>query len=227
MAHIVVYARVSKPEQNIEHQKDNLWSYTTERLGFDPAENDIDVLADKRTGTNTNRDGYREMMRRVREGEADAVVVRNIRRLGRSMREINENVREMIDDNGVGLYTMNDPFEIEAGSELSTHEELLLSVIAWAAQVEVENLRENTIAGLRAAEDAGKWTTRPPYGFTTDDDGYLQPNENFSNALEAIRAVEDLGWSERKASRHSGVPRRTVPAIIERKELYMAEMDEE
>lgn len=225
MAQIVVYARVSKPEQNIEHQKDNLWSYTTDILGYDPAENEIDVLADKRTGTNTNRDGYREMMRRVRGGEADAVVVRNIRRLGRSMREISENAREMIDDNGVGLYTMNDPIEVDPGDELNSHEELHLSVLAWAAQVEAENIRENTIAGLRAAEEAGKWTSRPPYGFTTDDEGYLQPNENFQNALEAIQAVEDLDWSHRKAARHSGVPRRTVPALLERKDLYMAKAD--
>lgn len=221
MGQTVIYARVSTQDQNIKHQKDNLWEYATERLGIDPAT--IDVLADKRTGTNIDRSGYREMMARVRSGEADAVVVRTIRRLGRSMREINENVREMIDDNGVGLYTMNDPFEVEPGGELSTHEELLLSVVAWAAQVEAENLRENTIAGLRAAEAEGKWIGHPPYGFTTDDDGYLQPNEDFRKAIEAIEAVEDLGWSHRKASRHTGVPRRTIPNILDRRDLYMAE----
>lgn len=215
----IIYARVSKPDQNIDHQKQNLWTYATERIGLDPAT--IDVLDDKATGTNINRSGYREMMRRVREGEADALVVRTVRRLGRTMREINENVREMIDDNGVGLYTMNDPFEVAPGGELSSHEELLLSVLAWAAQVEVENLRENTIAGLRAAQAAGKHVGRPPYGFTTGDDGYLQPNENFGKAVDAIEAVETLGWSHRKASRHTGVPRKTIVSILDRKEMYL------
>lgn len=219
----LIYARVSKPEQNIGHQKENLWEYATDRL--DTPADEIDVLADKRTGTNTDRSGYREMMERVRDGEVDAVVVRTVRRLGRSMREINENVREMIDDHGVGLYTMNDPLAVEPGGDLTSHEELLLSVLAWAAQVEAENIRENTIAGLRAAEAEGKWIGHPPYGFTTDDDGYLQPNENFQNAIEAIEAVEDLGWSDRKAARHSGVPRRTIPNILDRKELYLGESE--
>lgn len=217
----IIYARVSKPEQNIETQKENLWTYATARIGLDPST--IDVLDDKSTGTNIDRSGYREMMRRVREGEAEAVVVRNIRRLGRSMREIEANVREMIDDNSVGLYTMNDPFEVGPGEELSSHEELLLSVLAWAAQVEAETIRENSIAGLRAAQAAGKQVGRPPFGFTTGEDGYLQPGEDFGKAIDVIEAVETLEMSHREASRHTGVPRRTIPNILERKEMYLDE----
>lgn len=219
----IIYARVSKPEQNLEHQRENLWAYATEELGV-PGE-EIDVLSDKSTGTDTDRSGYRNMIERVREGDVDRVIVREVTRLGRTMREISENVHEMVQDHGIGLYVMNDNLEVEAEEGLSMQDKMLLNVLAWAAELEAKKIKENTLAGLRAAEDAGKWTTRPPYGFTTDDEGYLQPNENFDKAIRAIRAVEDEDWSHRKASRHTGVPRRTIPNILERKELYLAETE--
>lgn len=219
----IIYARVSKPEQNLEHQRENLWSYATEDLGVRPE--DIDVLSDKSTGTNTDRSGYSSMLRRVRDGDVDRVIVREVTRLGRTMREISENVHEMVQDHEVGLYVMNDNLEVDPGEGLTMQDKMLLNVLAWAAELEAKKIKENTIAGLRAAEAQGKWTTRPPYGFTTDEDGYLQPNENFSSALQAIEAVDELGWSDRKASRHSGVPRRTIPNLLDRKELYIEQSE--
>jgi DNA invertase Pin-like site-specific DNA recombinase len=217
----LIYARVSKPEQNLDHQRENLWEYATDELGIDGSE--IDVLEDKSTGTNTDRSGYRTMLERVRDDEADRVIVREVTRLGRTMRDISENVHEMVQDHDCGLYVMNDPIEVDPGDELTMHDKMLLNVLAWAAELEAKKIRENTIEGLRAAEAAGKWTTRPPYGFTTDEDGYLQPTEDFSKAVRAIRAVEEEGWSHRKAARHTGVPRRTVPNLLEREELYLDE----
>lgn len=220
----IIYARVSTGDQNIGTQKDNLWEYATGDLDIPAGQ--IDVLEDESTGTNIDRSGYREMMTRVRDGEVDAVIVRTIRRLGRTMREINENVHEMIEDHGSGLYVMNDPIEVDPGSELTSHEQLLLSVISWAAEVEAENIRENTIAGLKAAQEAGKWVGRPPYGFTTGEDGYLQPGEEYADARRAIYASEELGWSDRKIERHTGVPRRTVPSLVDRADLYIDEGDD-
>ncbi|KOX93253.1 recombinase family protein [Halorubrum tropicale] len=217
----IIYARVSKADQNLAHQEDNLWKYATDNLGVDG--DDIDVLSDKSTGTDTDRSGYREMLARVRDADADRVIVREITRLGRTMREISENVHEIVQDHGVGLHVMNDQLEVEPGDELTMRDKMLLNVLAWSAELEAKKIQENTRAGLRAAEAAGKWVGRPPYGFSTDDDGYLQPTENFSKAREAIIAVEEKGWSDRKAARHSGVPRRTVPNVVDRKDLYLEE----
>jgi len=219
----VIYARVSKPEQNLSHQEDNLWDYATNDVGVDGSE--IVVLSDKSTGTDTDRSGYREMLTRVRGGDADRVIVREITRLGRTMREISENVHEIVQDHSVGLHVRNDQLEVEPGNELTMRDKMLLNVLAWSAELEAKKIQENTRAGLAAAEAAGKWVGRPPYGFSTDDDGYLQPNENFGNAREAIIAVEEKGWSDRKAARHSGVPRRTVPNVVDRRDLYLEEHD--
>lgn len=224
MAQTAIYARVSTTDQDVEHQEDNLWDYATNDLGIAPE--NITVLKDKATGTNTDRSGYREMLELVRTGGVDQIIVREVTRLGRTMREISENVHEIVQDHNCGLRVVNDQLEVEPESELTMQDKMLLNVLAWAAELEAKKIKENTIAGLRAAKEAGKWTTRPPYGFTTDDDGYLQPNENFSNARDAIIAVEEENMSHREASRHTGVPRRTIPNVLERKTMYFDDYTE-
>jgi len=219
MGTTLIYARVSTSEQNLEHQEENLWDYAVDDLGVGPET--IDVLRDESTGTNTDRSGYREMMSRVREGEAESVVVRSVTRIGRNMRDIYDTVYEIVLDHEVGLYVKNDGLEIEPGADLSIGDRAHLNALGFAAEVEAKQIKERTIEGLRAAEAAGKWTTRPPYGFTTDEEGYLKPNENFNKAIRAIEAVEELDWSHRKTARHTGVPRRTIPNILEREDLYL------
>ncbi|WP_435125425.1 recombinase family protein [Halobaculum sp. D14] len=223
MGKTAIYARVSTEEQSVQHQQENLWNYATDELGISPE--DLEVLSDKATGTNTDRSGYRDLLRMVRDDEVDQVIVREVTRLGRTMRDISENVHEIVQDHGCGLYVRNDQLEVDPGDELSMQDKMILNVLAWSAEVEAKKIKENTRAGLRAAEAAGKWTTRPPYGFTTDDDGYLQPTDDFSRAREAIIGVEEEGWSHRKAARHSGVPRRTVPNLLDRRDLYLEEYD--
>ena len=221
MGTTAIYVRVSTRDQDLEQQEQNLWEYATDSLSIDPA--DIVVLRDKSTGTDTDRGGYRDLMQLVRDDEADRVIVREITRIGRNFRDIHETVHEIVEDHNAGLGVTNDNLEIEPGGDLSMRDKMFLSMLAWGAELEAKKIRENTIEGLRAAEAEGKWVGHPPYGFTTDDDGYLQPNDNFANAVEAIYAVDELGWSDRKAARHTGVPRRTVPNVLERKDLYLSE----
>lgn len=219
----MIYARVSTPKQDLEHQVDNLWEFVVDELGLDGAT----VMEDTSTGANVDRAGYRELLENAREGKVGRVVVRDITRLGRNLRDIQEIVYELVEDLDVGLHILEDDIHIEPGEELSLQDKMLLSVLGWGAELEAERIRENTRMALQAAREAGKWTTRPPYGFTTDDDGYLTANEKYHNALMAIYAVETLGWSHRQAARYSGVPRRTIPGILERKALYLPDEEVE
>jgi len=222
MGTTVIYARVSTEDQDLQQQEADLWDYTTDRLGVDGA--DVEVLRDKSTGTNIDRSGYREMMQLVRSGEADRVVVRAIDRVGRDLRDIQDTIYEIVDDHGCDFHATQDGLRSE-GDDMDIGFKSALFGLSLAAEIKARKVKDNTMQGLRAAEAAGKWIGAPPYGFTTDDDGYLQPTEKFHNALEAIRAVDEAGWSHRKASRHTGVPRRTVPNLLERRELYLEEYD--
>jgi DNA invertase Pin-like site-specific DNA recombinase len=220
MTTAAVYARVSTADQDVEHQRENLLDYA-DRLGLEV----VDVLADKSTGTDTDRDGYRELMKLVENGAVDAVVVRSITRISRNMRDLHRTIGTVVEDNNCGLYVRNDDLEIEAGGEMDMRDKILLNTLAMAAELEADMIRQRVLDGLRAAEEAGKWTSRPPFGFTTSEDGFLQPTDDFDRAVQAIMAVEEKGWSHRKASRHTGVPRRTIPALLERKEMYLDDFD--
>jgi DNA invertase Pin-like site-specific DNA recombinase len=215
----VIYARVSTDDQELDAQIENLWEHATNRLGAEP--NEIAVLRDKSTGTNIDRSGYREMMDRVRSGDVDQLVVRAIDRVGRDLRDIHDTVYEIVEDCDTDFYAVQDGLSSEGG-EMDIGFKSALFGLSLAAEIKAKKVKENTIEGLRAAEAAGKWTTRPPYGFTTDDDGFLQPTDNFGKARRAIIGVEEQEWSHRKAARHTGVPHRTVPNLLERREMYLS-----
>lgn len=220
----IIYARVSTEEQDVQQQKETLYDYATDSLSLDPAS--LVVLEDEESGRTTEREGYQEMLRRVRMGEVENVVCRSLSRIGRNMRDIHNTVYEIVEENDVGLHVQKESVSIDAGGEMDIGDKALINAMSLAAEIEADLIRERAIDGLRAARAAGKCTHRPPYGFTTDENGYLQPDEEFRRAVQAILAVEDLDWSQRRAARHTGVPRRTIPQLLDRKEMYLAEFDE-
>lgn len=217
-----IYARVSTPEQDIDQQKEKLWNHAINELEIEPS--GIDVLEDEATGSNTDRDGYQEMMRRVREGETERVIVRSITRLGRNMRDLNDAVHEIVEDNGCGLVIVNDGLHIDPDTEeLNLEQKAILYGLSFAADIEHEMIKQRTIDGLRAAEEAGKRIGRPIYGFTSEDGNLRPDDEEYEQAVQAIVAKEELGWSDRRIQRQIGVPRRTVPNIVERRSIYFGE----
>jgi DNA invertase Pin-like site-specific DNA recombinase len=223
MGETLIYARVSTADQDLDPQEDNLWEYCTQRLGIPEAE--VDVERDKASGTTTDRSGYRTVMERVREDDIDRVVVRAIDRIGRDIRDIHDTIYEIVDDHDVGFHAVDDGLAQEPGDDMDIGFQATLFGLSLAAEVKAKKVRQNTLEGLRAAEAAGKWVGRPPYGFETDDEGFLQPTDDFSRARRAILAVEEEEWSQRKAARRTGVPRRTIPALLNRRDLYMDEFD--
>ncbi|WP_330631408.1 recombinase family protein [Halocatena halophila] len=57
---------------------------------MEPAE--IEMFIDKQSGTNTDRDGYRELMVAIEDGEIDQVVASEVSRISRSVRDFSATV---------------------------------------------------------------------------------------------------------------------------------------
>ncbi len=219
----ILYGRVSTTEQNIDHQMERLWELATNERDIDPSR--IVPLSDESTGRNTERDGYKEMMRKIREDKAELVICRSLSRLGRNMRDIYNTVYEIIEDHNAGLIVAKDGIDIEPGDELDTRDKVYVNALGLGADIEADLIRERTLEGLRAAERAGKRIGRPIYGFSGED-GSIYPDENYRKAVMAIFADEEFGWSHRKIERQIGVPRRTVPRVLNRKDVYLDERRE-
>lgn len=215
-----IYARVSTEEQSLEGQQKSAWDYATDTLGVDAAE--IEVIRDKSTGTDTDRSGYRELLDRAADGEFEQVVVREVSRIARNMRDLNETIGQLVDDHDVTVHIIDAGLVIGDGDDDGVFDDrLVLQFLGIAASLEAKMTKQRTMAGLAAAQAAGKHTGRPPYGFDTDDEGYLVPNDYFYTALAVIERIE-AGKSVRSTARHAGIARSTVRNIVDRKETYVS-----
>lgn len=218
MGETVIYARVSTEEQSLEGQQQSAWEYATDRLGVDA--DAISIIRDKSTGTDTDRSGYRDLLDRAAAGEIEQVVVREVSRIARNMRDLNDTIGQLVDDHDVTVHIIDAGLVVGDGDADGVFDDrLVLQFLGIAAELEAKMTKQRTMAGLAAAQAAGKHTGRPPYGFDTDDEGYLIPNENFDTARAVIDRIE-AGESVRSTARHAGIARSTVRNITDRKDLY-------
>jgi len=228
MAKTLIYARVSTEEQDLDGQEQDLNDYVTNRLGV-PFEN-VEVFRDESSGGDVDRSGYRDMMAYVEEhpDDVERVVVREVSRIARNMRDLNDTVGRLVDDNDVAVHVLDVGLKVgerndeAALGESIVDDRMILQLLGLAAEIELKMIKQRTRSALRIAQEQGKHTGRPPFGFQTDGDGYLIPKrEEFDRAVSAIEGVEEMNWSIRQAARHTGPTRATVRSIMDRQELYL------
>lgn len=87
---IIGYARVSKDDQSLNRQIDQLKNFGAEK-----------IIQEKYTGTKRNRPGIEQLLQTIRKG--DIVVVESISRLGRNTLDILNLIQEL-DKNKFNLF---------------------------------------------------------------------------------------------------------------------------
>jgi len=97
--------RVSTTDQSLARQRKRTSEYATDRLDVEAAA--IELYSDKQTGTDTDRDGYRELMEAVEAGDIERVVASEVSRISRSVRDFAATVERVVDENGVGLHILD------------------------------------------------------------------------------------------------------------------------
>ncbi len=217
-----IYARVSTQKQDLNVQKQNCWDYCIEDLDIEPS--NIEVYTDKATGANLRRDGYDELMNAVEDGEVNRIVVKEVSRIARNMRDLNRTIAKICDDNNAAVHVLDSGLQINETEDQNGifDDRLVMQILGIAAELEHKLTVERTKAGVEAAKSAGKHTGRPPYGFSTNSDGYLAPEpDDYDKAITVIEMVNQDGESIRAASRHTGVARSTIRNILDRKNLYL------
>lgn len=140
---VVGYARVSRPDQSLDRQRDALTGAGCDRVFTDHGV----------SGAATTRPGLDALLAYVRPG--DTIVVQALDRLGRTTRHLLELVEDLT-GRGIGLriLTLGVDTRTPAG-------QLVLTVMAALAQMERDILRERTMDGLAAAKARGRVGGRP------------------------------------------------------------------
>jgi DNA invertase Pin-like site-specific DNA recombinase len=137
------YARVSRVDQRPELQLDALTAAGCARIWTEHA-----------SGALTERPELAAALDHLRPG--DTLVVWRLDRLGRSLRDLIERVREL-DARGVGLRSLTEGIDTTTPAG-----RLVFHVFGALAEFERDLIRERTQAGLQAANARGKRGGRRP-----------------------------------------------------------------
>jgi DNA invertase Pin-like site-specific DNA recombinase len=141
-----IYCRVSTSEQNVDLQLDELRDY----VKFKKLTVIGEYVDQGISGTKKKRPALDSMMQMVDKGKIDTVLVWKFDRLGRNLVHL-VSVAERFRELGVNLVSYQEQFDTSTPIG-----QVVYTIIAAIANMELEDTRERIIAGQQAAKRRGK-----------------------------------------------------------------------
>lgn len=129
------------------------------------------------------RPAFKKMLADIKDGlEVDYILVYKLSRFGRNAADI-LNSLEFVQSYGVNLLCIEEGIDSSQASG-----KLLISVLSAVAEIERENILEQTMNGRREKARQGKWNGGPPpYGYLLENEVLkIQPSE-----AEIVRLIYD------------------------------------
>jgi len=154
-----IYLRVSTYDQEngLKSQRRALKEYCTNNGFSNPK-----WYQDRLSGKDTNRPAFKKMQRDIFDGKVNTVVVWKLDRLSRSLKD---GINILCDwlDKQVRIISITQQLDFSGATG-----QLVAGVLLAVAQMERENLRENTKRGLQAAKARGVKLGKQPVLFAKD-----------------------------------------------------------
>ena len=149
------YARVSSTEQNLDRQILALREYV-------PKEN---IVVDKASGKDTEREGYRALKGRLGLREGDTLYVTSLDRLSRNKEDIKKEL-QWFKEQKIRLKILDLPtslVEVPEGQQwiLEMIQNVLIEVLSSIAEQERLTIKRRQREGIEAAKKLGKHLGRP------------------------------------------------------------------
>jgi len=211
------YARVSTGQQSLDRQLEGIGDYSQHKLSA--SLDDLEVYRDKSTGTDVSRSGYQSMMSDVEAGEIDVVVVYEVSRIARSIRDLDRTVDRMR-ESGVELHIVSEGLVVQPDEE-DPYQTALFQLLGVFAELEAKIKQQNIREGIAARQKNEDYHHGPaPLGFEKED-GRLVEDEQYQRVVAVLEDVAKGELSKRQAAKELDSSRRTVQrAVEERAELY-------
>ncbi len=191
---VVMYVRVSSEEQAQGHSLDAQERECREYLlQSKPHWELVGVYRDEDSGGSDNRPGFQQVMRKVYEGHADAILAHRLDRFSRNLHQILNYFKEL-EAMGVILAFAKDQFDfsIEEGR-------LQFHILAVFADWYLRNLSRETKKGKLARVLKGKHNNRPPIGYERGQEGPAIPVEHEAELIcEAYELYACGDYTDRK-----------------------------
>lgn len=212
---VIRYHRVSTHNQNLERQTSATEEYVADE--FTDAEH-VRPLADADTGTNTDRDDYQRMMDEVKSGGVRAVVIKDMTRIARSMRDLMRTI-DVMRENGTELHFVDDPIEVRPNDNDPT-QDLVIQILGAIGEFEAKITRQRIREGIAARQESEDYHHGPaPLGFEKED-GMLKEAPGYDRVCAVLDMVEADELSKRKAAKRLSCARATINRGLDRPELY-------
>ena len=211
------YARVSTGDQTLDRQLTGIFEYAEREFGAERSE--VTIYRDKSTGTDVERSGYQELMQRVDDGEIDVLVVYEVSRVARSIRDLSRTA-DRIRDAGAELHVVSEGLTLRPGDD-DPYQDALFQLLGVFAELEAKIKRKNVAEGIAARQESDDYHHGPaPLGFEKDN-GRLIEGSEYDRVCTVLDCVARGDLSKRKAAEELDTSRRTVQRAIEqRPELY-------
>lgn len=179
---VAIYVRVSTQEQakegySIQEQIDRLTKYC-EAMGWEVYK----VYTDPGfSGGDTNRPGLQAMIKDIKKGRVNKVVVYKLDRLSRSQKDTLNLIEDEFLKTGVDFVSMSENFDTS-----TPFGRAIVGILAVFAQLEREQIKERMAMGKEARAKEGKWNggQNSPLGYDYID------GELIINAFEALQVKE-------------------------------------
>lgn len=216
MTDAIGYTRLSQQsDTSIARQRDHIREYADSH-GFEL----VDVFDDGEGASGFEADArpaYQAVVEHVRNGDVDAVVVNDKRRL---TRDVDEAMRLIptFRENGVELHTHQDG-PLDLSDPLRAAIEIVSAAAAFEEKrAEIDKAKE---AVADRVDDPDTDHGRPRFGMRYSDDGRRQvPGEDFDTVLEILRR-RDRGATYEAIEDELGVPSSTARRVVERRAWYI------
>lgn len=170
------------------------------------------------SGSNSNREGFQELLNNCQEGKIDLILTKSISRFGRNTVDLLETVRHL-KDIGVEVF-----FEKENIKTFSGDGELMLSILASFAQEEARSISNNVKWRIRKNFQEGKVNSFVLYGYRWDGEKFnLVPEEaevikycfeNFLAGKSAETTEKELKEKGIKGLNGKPLPATTIRSIL-------------
>lgn len=170
----VGYVRVSTAEQNPARQMELMKSLGVEK-----------IYQEKRSGKNTDRPQFNEMLSFLRDG--DTLYVESFSRLSRSTRDLLSTVATLT-ERGVNLVSNKESFDTS-----TPQGKFVLTVFAALSEFERESILERQREGIEIAKAEGKYKGRKPIPAT---DKFFTVAKAWADGKVALKdAIQESGMS--------------------------------
>lgn len=180
------YARVSTTGQDLKTQ-----------LAILKSEGCTRVFEEKVTGTSTkNRTQLAAAKDYMRNG--DTLIVTKIDRLARSISDLNNIVKELL-ERGITVRFVKEDMKFDGKKENASLQNLLFNILGSFAQFERDMIVERTGEGRERAKQQGKHMGRPG-----------QDEKKIRQAVKLFNNRETNGMSVNDIVKMTGVPRATI-----------------